>query len=406
MRSVIQHGLALGLLLTMAGCANQVQMERDKLRYAATTRGTETYEIKEKDSLDAAKERAAQAILDYEKHMNVYTDILDYGKDKAAVLDGQKKLLAEIADLKGRLAKKEEGEAKPKSKDKKERKAKPTPRGDVVGTAELLLRPKMVSPGSGTEPQGATSFKTTTEEAKRWLSNPELFWPGGINQVIAGSTTTTVVKNDGKKTETTTTVAPFGHANAEELIRGLSSTASMGQIRDLITEPEVPELLPTKRSISVGCLPPPDSAAFEAATTLTAKLEKAGSKLGISSEYADKVVKLFEESERTMFLQYALFRLCEMSVNTPSGFRNVFPVIMHDMVRRAAELRDVAVKEAETRRTEEEKTRQKELDLKGSRQKAYFDCLGSKKDKDGNLYTDETATACRRQVNIDLSRKE
>jgi hypothetical protein len=385
--------LSLVLILNLAGCANFVQMKRDELRYAALIRGTEEYKIADKDSLVAAKERASSAIEDYRNHMNVYEGIFDYLKEKPRLLQEQKKLAEENAALRKELRSKEvQG-------------PKPAAGKSIRDESKMLIQ--MMPAIRDAEPKASDSFGTTPAEAKVRLSDPVLFWPASINKILGVPKTTTIIKDTAKKQETTTTVEPFAHAHPEELIRGLSSTASMGQIRDLITEPEIPELLPINRKISLGCLPPPDSAAFEAVTRLTANLERDSvGKLGISSEYADKVVKLFEESERTMFLQYALFRLCEMSVNTPSGFRNVFPVIMHDMVRRAAELRDVAVKEAETRRTEEEKTRQKELDLKGSRQKAYFDCLGSKKDKDGNLYTDETATACRRQVNIDLSRKE
>jgi len=86
---------------------------------------------------------------------------------------------------------------------------------------------------------------------------------------------------------------------------------------------------------------------------------------------------------------------------------------MHDMVRRSAELRDVATKEAETRRAEEERTKQKteetkqkEFDLKAVRQKAYLECLASKKGADEKLYSDETAAACKKQVTMDLSKKD
>jgi hypothetical protein len=410
-RLVNRSILTLMMLLGITGCANQVQMERDKLRYAAVTRGTETYKIEGLDSLKAAEERATRAIADYKEHMGVYSGLLNYMNEKEDVLAQQKNLRNEIARLNAELA----------DKDKKRSKAVPgSDKGrrstsnayDSTSSAQKSFGPLMAFGKVSGDSQRENPFKANTSDAKVWLSDPDQFWPGSINEVVGGATKTQIFKDAAKKQETTTTITPFAHRHPEELIRGLSSTASMGQIRDLITEPEIPELLPTSRTVSLGCLPPPDSAAFEAATKLAANLEKDGAgKLGVSSEYADKVVKLFEESERTMFLQYALFRLCEMSINSPSGFRNVFPVIMHDMVRRSAELRDVATKEAETRRAEEEKTRQKaeetkqkELDLRAVRQKAYLDCLGGKKDKDGNLYTDETATACKKT--IDVSKKE
>lgn len=374
--------LSLLLVLDMAGCANYVQMKRDELRYAALTRGTEEFTIAEKDSLDAAKDRAASAIEHYKTHMDVYSGLFDYRKEKGKVIEEIETLRKELRNAQGQGSKPATG----------------IKGGQNQSEGKVLMIPDL----AGKEPKPTHTFSTTPEEAKVYLSNPVWFWPKSINGVLGVPKTTTITRDTAKKLETTTTVEPFAHAHPEELIRGLSSTASMGQIRDLITEPEIPEMLPTRRKISLGCLPPPDSAAFEAVTKLTANIERDSvGKAGISSEYADKVVKLFEESERTMFLQYALFRLCEMSVNNPSGFRNVFPVIMHDMVRRAAELRDVAAKEAETRRAEEERTRQKEMDLKATRQKAYFSCLGNKKDKEGNLYTEESAAACRKQVAID-----
>jgi len=402
--------LTLMLLFGVAGCGNMVQMERDKLRYAAMTRGAEEYKIDGKDSLVAAEERATKSVDDYAKHMQVYQGIYDYFNEKEEVLREQKKLAEENAALREELRSKGEQSGKAAARTQKAGAKKEVPIQKAPSVPEIKMMPMLPNIDS----QQSTPFKTTAAEAKLKLSEPFLFWPKSIGEILGNPNTTTIVKDTKNKTETTTKITPFAHTHPEELIRALSSTASMGQIRDLITEPEIPELLPTSRTVSLGCLPPPDSAAFEAATKLAANLEKDGAgKLGVSSEYADKVVKLFEESERTMFLQYALFRLCEMSINSPSGFRNVFPVIMHDMVRRSAELRDVATKEAETRRAEEERTKQKteetkqkEFDLKAVRQKAYLECLASKKGADEKLYSDETAAACKKQVTMDLSKKD
>ena len=194
----------------------------------------------------------------------------------------------------------------------------------------------------------------------------------------------------------------------DELVRALSSTTSIAQMRDLLTEPTFPGLLPVERTTKLGCLPPPDSAAFEATLKLKANIEikDGATKAGIDGQYADSVVKLFEESERTIFLQYALFRLCEMSINAPAGFRNVYPVVVHDIVRRSAEISQLATKQTEMRRSKEEETKQKNIDLKIEENKramaldaANFDSqknvaeLKAVQDKDKNaallkIYTD------------------
>jgi hypothetical protein len=147
----------------------------------------------------------------------------------------------------------------------------------------------------------------------------------------------------------------------DELIRALSSTASVAQMRDLLTEPSLPPLLPVERHVELGCLPPPDSAVFESTANILAtlkglKIEGQAVEPTVSADFASHVVKLFEETERTVFLQYALFRLCEMSVNSPAEFRNVYPVIIHDIVRRTAEMSQLV-------NIEREKTKQEELKL-------------------------------------------
>jgi len=135
----------------------------------------------------------------------------------------------------------------------------------------------------------------------------------------------------------------------------------VAQMRDLLTEPSFPPLLPVERHVELGCLPPPDSAVFESTANILAtlkglKIEGQAVEPTVSADFASHVVKLFEETERTVFLQYALFRLCEMSVNSPAEFRNVYPVIIHDIVRRTAEMNQLV-------NIEREKSRQEELKL-------------------------------------------
>jgi predicted transcriptional regulator YheO len=72
-----------------------------------------------------------------------------------------------------------------------------------------------------------------------------------------------------------------------------------------------------------------------------------------------------------------------MSVNAPSEFRNVYPVIIHDIVRRTAEVTQLANKEAEERRVEEEKTKKMKLNLemqkaKPDKESLYYFCIKAK----------------------------
>lgn len=195
----------------------------------------------------------------------------------------------------------------------------------------------------------------------------------------------------------------LGDNSIPELLRALSSTASIAQMRDLLTEPSFPALLPVERNVELGCLPPPDSAAFESVSNLSANLKQQGIDVGVSGEFASSVVKLFEESERTLFLQYALFRLCEMSVNAPSEFRNVYPVIIHDIVRRTAEMTQLANQKAEERRLEEEKTKQMKLNLemqkaKPDKESLYYSCIKSKLNA-GLSDTEKIVAECKTLIN-------
>jgi hypothetical protein len=137
-----------------------------------------------------------------------------------------------------------------------------------------------------------------------------------------------------------------------------------------------------ERKIVLKCFPPPESAVFESVSKITASLEQQDKlKTGLGTEFSTSVVKLFEESERTLFLQYALFRLCEMSLNAPAGFKNIYPVIIHDLVRRTAEMRDLANKEAEVRLAEEQKSKQLELQYKLKKADIYSKCVDEIKEK-------------------------
>lgn len=327
------------LLLLVAGCASWTQMHRDDLRFRSIKRGTEKYQLTTKDSHEMAAKRSEQSIKLYGEYVGLQTR--------------HPALLAEYE----RVRKENEGLSK---------------QGGVTNTAEKALPPDekaLLPDGRVLPPEG---FRR---------SQIEVFWPAGLLKQF-----------------------PHDNAAAGELIRALSSTSSIAQMRDLLTEPSLPDLLPIERSVDLACLPPPDSAAFDALGKMNAYFQQDKNlQAGLSGEFGVSAVKLFEESERTLFLQYALFRLCEMAINAPSGFRNVYPVIIHDIVRRTAEMNQLATREAEARRTEAEKTAQKALELKvkqqeakAKRESAYFDCLRTKGPSEA--YTDNAATRCKQVV--------
>ena len=203
------------------------------------------------------------------------------------------------------------------------------------------------------------------------ISQIEYLWP--IEIIRSPGTKTVVVEEGGKKTTTTTGIS-------DELIRAMSSTASVAQMRDLLTEPTFPSMLPVERRVDLGCVLPPDSVAWEAVTKLELAAKTREIEASLSSEYKSAVVKLFEESEKTLFLQYALFRLCEMSINAPAGFRNIYPVIIHDIVRRTAEMQQQDIAAIEGRRAEEQKTKQKAVEVEIAKRNAEIQAEKTKTD--------------------------
>jgi hypothetical protein len=126
--------------------------------------------------------------------------------------------------------------------------------------------------------------------------------------------------------------------NMTPLAHEFSNVLTQQYIRDLATEPSIHSMLPTYREVQLACAPPPEQAAIATAASVAASVEAKGAKGALDARLAESVVKLFEQTERTIFLQYALFRLCEMSINSAGEFRNVFPLIIHEVVRQSASL--------------------------------------------------------------------
>lgn len=248
-----------------------------------------------------------------------------------------------------------------------DRKAVPFPLTDI----EAFMPPTSHKTGAA----GAVSAQTLAPYPQSGQSEVEKIWP---SQILSGALQEeTVTEYEAEKVKKVTVKKGLG----EDFVRALSSTASVAQMRDLLTEPTFPALPPVRREVTLGCLPPPDQAAFTTSASLEALLSKikqdAGDKKDEATakaafEYATQAQKMFEESERTVFLQYALFRLCEMSINAPSGFRNVYPVVVHDIVRRTAELREIETAAVQQRFIEESKTKAElaKVEQEKERQKA------------------------------------
>jgi len=315
------------IIFVFSGCA---QINRDNLRYSSVKRGYEIYRIDDKDSLQSAKESADEEIKSYDNRLKIYKEYL-----------------------------------KPLQCDNKEQKQDKTSsessnKSDTTGK-ESKKTTKAITPPSA-EQITANQLEVTaiTPLNSPVISQIEYIWPEKF------------LEKAGLDINT-----------SEELIRALSSTASVAQMRDLLTEPSLPPLLPVERHVDLGCLPPPDSAVFENTAKIFATLkglqiEGQAVEPTVSADFASHVVKLFEETERTVFLQYALFRLCEMSINSPAEFRNVYPVIIHDIVRRTAEMTQLATQKVEERRIEEEKTKQEQLKRSPiGKDVIYSNCINS-----------------------------
>ena len=340
--------VALLLAAALGGCDYLgAQYNHDKFRFNSMVRGKEEYRIDAKgtngetsvDSLSAASTRSNEEIKLYERYRQITRG--DVGSGESGQNDG----------------------------------------GSNPSVSQVTNKDEQ-----------AQKLGLNTED-----SQIEVTWPDTVLNSI-NSSQTTKKSGTAENPAEVTTVTVTGPD--EEHVRALSSTASISQMRDLLTEPTFPGLLPMERTIELGCLAPPDSAAFEATGKVKAAFEKGVTKAGAEAEFATAVVKMFEESERTLFLQYALFRLCEMAINAPSGFRNVYPVIIHDIVRRTAEMRDLANKEAESRRAEEEKTKQEmEKTAQGKEATARAATELAIKGQEGkNL---ELAAKFRRQAQVD-----
>jgi hypothetical protein len=406
--------IAALVLAALGGCSLN-QAYRDQLRYASVDRGAEVYAISNTDSLQSALKRNEQEIALYREHKWA-SDGIALPQTFKVVNTALKKhianLLTQAQSVKAKCSVPKEGEdaqkvqqiiddlnsyermrdalddsftSEAKNKDDhaimRVRLAMHELQGNVyVSDVWLQAADKTCKQHSGgSASSGATAAAETSIVLAQMTPPPVRAVPGAKmlppteNQIaaqLAGGSSASYLAAiwstllNGNAMAVETDFDANGKPKKEvrqpdaNLVRALSSSAAIFQMRDLLTEPAFPPMLPTSRQVTLGCLPPPDSAAFEAAANLSAAVKKDDKDQSIDGEFGVQVAKLFEESERTLFLQYALFRLCEMSVNAPAGFRNVYPVVVHDIVRRTAEMTELANKEAEQRRAEEEKSKQ------------------------------------------------
>ncbi len=122
------------------------------------------------------------------------------------------------------------------------------------------------------------------------------------------------------------------------IVRELNNILWLQSLRDLLTEPGLYSQLPQKRKVKLACAPPPEQTAIQTAASFLAKGDYKGAGGTLEARLAESTIKLFEQTERTVFLQYAMFRLCEMGINSAGEFRHAFPLVMQELVRQAATL--------------------------------------------------------------------
>jgi len=356
------RNLLLLLLISVlsSGCSWE-QVHRDNLRYESTNRGEENYHLNDKDavnkknyatdSLDAAIKRNAQEIELYVRHLDEYTlhkhDFLPFPQSGVPASQdpdgGNNATMSRPASIVPSDATQVDGQT-----DKSNAQIKVVTKNTKNKIAELSKIGLQMARRGDQPPSDDKASKPAGDNGdaqsasnKEKPSTLEKYWPRAILNSAQPTNITTIKDTGGNTTEVHTQQPDDG------LVRALTSTMVVDQMRDLLTEPTFPALLPVERNVHLGCLPPPDSAAFEASMKLGALVQQGpDKKASLDSEFSSHVAKLFEESERTIFLQYALFRLCEMSINAPSGFRNVYPVVVHDIVRQTAEMNQLADREA------------------------------------------------------------
>ena len=174
---------------------------------------------------------------------------------------------------------------------------------------------------------GSVDTSETPSDPGVYYYNLDAFWPEkSINKLIDNS----------------------DKGNTIALAREMNNLLWMRSLRDLLTEPSMYSIQPTEREVTLRCAPPPEQSVIQTAMSIAASAKHpSGGEGGLDFRLAESVMKLFEQTERTVFLQYAMFRLCEMGINSPGEFRNAFPLVMQEVIRQSAGLTLEAAVEAE-----------------------------------------------------------
>jgi hypothetical protein len=395
--------LALCLLVigSLCGCVGFEQINRDNLRYNTLVRGQEEYVLTgAQDSLAGMQEVAKVNTEFYEKYKKTLANYDAFVKERLLAADKEVETKRiELRSKEADLARKKEdirateleakiqaetkraqeaqaskSTSKPKKEEGGKKRAESANRSldkDLRGFESILAPFSLLTP---TPPGGDT---------KNQIGQPQSFSQVGVIWPIRSGNdlrrTETKFQSDGKTPQSQQS------GPDETLVRALSSTAAVAQMRDLITEPAFPHMVPVRRTVNLGCLPPADNVVFESIQAIKASAEAEdkkqskttsktgddtqdaeslsgrGAKVGFTSNFQTTAVKAIQETQKTWFLQWALFRLCEASINS-SEFRNTLPVVVHDIVRRTAEMSD-QVEESIAKRVEsEEATRRAVID--------------------------------------------
>lgn len=192
---------------------------------------------------------------------------------------------------------------------------------------------------------------------------------------------TDVLKNAIDKTSGDSTTA---------LVKEMNHVLWMQYVRDMLTEPDLTPMVPIHRKVDLRCIPPPEQSVIQTQYSNSVSAMVKGFQGSVDQRFAESVTKLFEQSERTVFLQYAMFRLCEMSINTGGDIRNTFPLVMGELVRQAANL--TIESEVETERA---KKTLAEADIARSNAEIKrLDCVKAQQERNHDLTAKDIATYC------------
>jgi hypothetical protein len=391
------HLLSLSVIGGLTGCSTAVQWNRDKLHYSTFARGTEVYSTGDLNSIDARMLAATTNLDFYRQYRQVLAEydpatasaLAEAQKVRVGAQDGGDKGGGSTTVLQNRV-----GILERKIADQQKVLSvagrKKNPGNSVHGAKKLpdnvfvlptpFLDTGEAEPGSGLRVENIPPPSTPAVPGGKNPQNSvaQAFWP---LKSIQDLNETTQMEFANEKPVKSTVTKPN-----EAAVQALSSMASMAQMRDLLTEPSFPQMVPVSRHITLGCVPPTDNIVFNSMDALKAAATASDNNQAIKNIVAENggsdeqqqsrnrqleanlaltsqtlAVKAVQETQKTWFLQWALFRLCEAGLNS-TEVRNTVPVVIHDIVRRTAEMSDSVEAEITKRISAEEDTRRAEIE--------------------------------------------